>query len=1012
HLPHPPAPPTPTTIALTLATLLLIGRATLLAEVPFHQLGLALGICGWLLCWLTRRDSSRVVWLRAGMGLMALGWIVSVTSDPPWQAIAVSLLGFWLLFDRMRTLPRSATLIALFLIGLQAYGLLWRVIPSNWRQQIITRAIDIAGNSGMPHTLIGIGVFPYLLLTLGMAMWLWRQQQSNLAKQTEIMALILGVSLTAISAVNPIVRSINLLVSAVALAWVVWKRPIVPSALSYATHLIIVIAICSSIDTVLPFLSDLVWARILLGIMALEWFGSVGSSYPVWRRSAWHIGLALAIISYLMLLFPLAEGGNPNLIWLVTPVMLTGLSRLRQFPDSRSAAWLSTVALCAQPLLLLSLNAWMISLAVATGLMLVNTHTLRHLAAAALTIGFALGFEATAIHQGFADRLTFDITLILLSINLWLLWLGHSWLNQSISDIRQLYARASNGWAIALCILTLLISTGYSLLLNWASYFFTPSRQLVLASGLTTGAIGFRLWQQPTNLGFYGFAWSVEILLIILVKLLGGSTEIVAIVTLALGLFSQIVGDLWVRRSGQDYRASWHIIPLIYAGLGFLLAHNTYTASTGLYTLAAALIGIGIGRRYPRLKPLTLLAVLLVSVAAYELLIYQLLQAEAGSPGDGVILLAGLAAAIAIADRLFSRWLLPYLHLTPIELNPIAHVHWAIGSLLSLLSLTLPFSSTGTILWISITSTLATYALATGRIPPSSPHPLTLPPPHPLTPSPETWTYLGILETLIVISYILYRSIPNPLVLTSWAGAIASLIATSMYLLPWNAWGWSIRPWRNSAGILPILVILLTSWTITLQSLLIAAAFYAWFANRIRQIRLSYFSVILLDWAVLRFLWQQGGLNLLWIGVVIGGSLLYVAQIDPALQTQSAREQRHGLRSLATGLICLTAFYQAEVEANSAAFIVGLIVFCLGIGLIFAGLLLKVRAFLYIGTATFIIRVLRLLWLFINTYSLLLWAIGIILGLIFIWVAATFEARRNQMNALMQYWTTELESWD
>jgi hypothetical protein len=84
----------------------------------------------------------------------------------------------------------------------------------------------------------------------------------------------------------------------------------------------------------------------------------------------------------------------------------------------------------------------------------------------------------------------------------------------------------------------------------------------------------------------------------------------------------------------------------------------------------------------------------------------------------------------------------------------------------------------------------------------------------------------------------------------------------------------------------------------------------------------------------------------------------------------------------------------------------------LSLGLVILGLVLRVRAFLYIGTVTFIFRVLRLLWLFINTYSLLLWAVGIVLGLIFIWIAATFEARRSQMNALLQYWLTELESWE
>ncbi|HEY9858223.1 MAG TPA: hypothetical protein V6D16_01870, partial [Candidatus Obscuribacterales bacterium] len=41
----------PSIIAVAASALLLIARAVLVAQVPVHQLGLAVGICGWLLCW-------------------------------------------------------------------------------------------------------------------------------------------------------------------------------------------------------------------------------------------------------------------------------------------------------------------------------------------------------------------------------------------------------------------------------------------------------------------------------------------------------------------------------------------------------------------------------------------------------------------------------------------------------------------------------------------------------------------------------------------------------------------------------------------------------------------------------------------------------------------------------------------------------------------------------------------------------------------------------------------------
>jgi hypothetical protein len=538
----------------------------------------------------------------------------------------------------------------------------------------------------------------------------------------------------------------------------------------------------------------------------------------------------------------------------------------------------------------------------------------------------------------------------------------------------------------------------------------------LLAGGLTIGAITYRLWQQPTELGFYGLAGAIESLLIMLVVRMGGTGEDWAIGNLGLGLLAQLTTDIWVNQPRQNqtqqnqipqnqtrspYRLSWHLIPLIYAILGFTAAHLSFTATTGLYTLAAAFIGVGVGRRSPRLRIFTVLSLLMGSIAAYELLIYQLIQAES-SPGEGFVFIAGLAALIAWLYRFLSRWLLAYLRLTPAQLHPIAHLHWGLGSLLALAALFTALSPSNTVLLLSIALILTAYALSLGRTSTVA---------EPL-PSSERWTYAGITQALLTIAYGLYEASPNKPLLFAWAGAIASGIATAMYLLPWQRWGWSTRPWRNTSAIFPVLMIGLTAFTAAIQSLLITAAFYGGYAKATGQIRLSYLSVGLVDWAILRIIHEQGWLNSLGFSLVMGGSLLYVAQIDPALQVQTAREQRHLLRSLATGLVCLTALYQAEVETGSTAIGVGVATLGLGIALIFAGLFLRVRAYLYIGTVTFILRILRWLWLFINTYAFLLWSVGIVLGMIFIWIAATFEARRNQVNAIVEYWSSELEQWE
>jgi hypothetical protein len=1004
-------------VVIILAVLLLIGRAILAAQVPVDQLGLALSICGWVLGWLNRREQMQI-WRWVGSGLLLLGWLVSISAEPPWQAIAISGLILWLLIDGMQSQlmqSRSSlfTVAAIFGVGLQTYVLLWRMVPEGLRQQIVEWAIQTGGDRGMPDALVGVGGFPYILLTLGAAVWLRRRSVSNeisgaslasslasgfsrSSRQVEALALILGLGLTLMSWENLLLRSLNLTLSALTLFFACRKRRS-PLPILYLTHIIALVGVLCWIKLLFPGLSDLANARILLVGMAIEWFLSQGTSR--WQRSAWHLGLVLAGWGYFAL-FLSASSAYENLVGLLIPIGLTGLSYSSRSPNRRFAAWLSAAMLIAQLLLLNVLNAWLISLGVATVLMLLNTRLLRRRFAAFLTVGFALSFEGVAI--ALQDQFTDIVSLNLLAANLWLLWLLRDGLlrgrlpsqdelqRQSEQPILlELYAFAVNIWAIVLCILTLLVLTVLCL--------FEPTWSVATAAGLTIGAIAYRIWQQPTNLGFCGMAWGTEILVIALVQLSQGGITEMAIVTLGLGLLTQLAGDIWVRRSSQPYRFSWHLIPLGYAGLGWLMGHTSFAATTGLYTLATALIGIGVGRRSLRLKPFSVLSILLISVAAYELLIYQLLQAKGGSTGDGVILLAGLAAFIAIANRLLSRWLVPYLRLTSAELQSIAHLHWAIGSGLALLAIPFSLSNQGAVLGLGTVGALSGYALAMGRGTPASE-----------SSTAQGWTYAGIWEAIAALGYMFYRWVPE---WAGWTGAIASLLAIGLYCLPWQRGGWSVRPWKNTAVILPGIAILLTIGTITLQSLLITAAFYAWLAQATRRIRLSYLSLLLFDWAILRYLNQQDWLTLLGFSLVFGGSLLYIAQVDPALQSASARQQRHWMRSIATGLISLTAYYQAEIETG-AAWVMGGLALGLGLGLVFLGIILRVRAFLYIGTAAFMLRILRLLWLFIYTYSALLWASGIVLGLLLIWTAATFEARRSQMNALLQYWMSELASWE
>ncbi len=1015
------AAPSLTTVIIGLASLLLIGRAILAAQVPVSRLGLAFGICGWLFCWLTGRSRFQLtrLWTNLGIALLLLGWAVSVAASPPWQAVAVSGLGLWLLGDRLLNpaAPEQklgVSIIAFLLLGLQTYGLLWRLVPELWRQGLLAAAAQSFGNAGMPLVLLGLAGFPYLWLMLGWARWLRQNPQSSpqshpqshsqhqqLVQITETMSLGLGSLLVAVGLANPLVRSLVCLLAAGTLIWVLRSRWLAASWL-YLCHLLILVAGFSQIEAAWPDLSDLAWAKILLLVMSIEWGLSLGNSR--WQKTCWHIGLGLAGLSYLLLFVGLdfnARSGHQALIWLIAPALLTALTRSRH-PQPRQAAGVSTVSLLAQLALLNSSNDLMLACAAAVALMLVNMLTLRSGAAALLTVGFGLGFAAAAL-DSLSDPLGFGWVMLLLAAALWLLWLLQDGLLRfGRGELAPLYAQAAHRWAVGLATVSLLALSFYSVTrgLDWISAEeLAPGTalRLLLSGLLLAGIMAYRSWRSGSELAFYGLGWAAELVLILLVDWQNGSAETLASLTLGLGLATQLAGDFWLRRTGQRHTA-WNWIPLAYAGLGLGLAHGQLlggaglSATTGLYTLAAALIGLGVGRRIS--KALTIAALLLASVAACELLIYQLMQAEGGQAGDGITLLAGLAALIAAAQWLSQRWLLPYLKLSPAQLAPVRHLHWGLGSALMPLALALGLSGGGFWLWLGVGAGLSGYVLIQGR----------------LEPTAELWVYLGILQAVGLVSVALYRWIPDAIWLNAWAGSLTAGAAMGLYFLPWRSWGWNPRPWQNMALLLPAVIVMLTSSQIALQSLLLVAAFYGWIAKAERQPRLSYLGLLLLDWALLRYLNQQGWLNLTWTSALLAGSLLYVAQVDPKLQTN--RQQRHWLRCFAVGTLSLTLLYQAELEAGAAAVWLSLLTLIGAIGLIGLGLGLRTRAFLYVGTATFIIRILRLLWLFIDSYSLLLWAVGIVVGLLFIWIAATFEARRSQVSALVQYWLSEFERWE
>ncbi|MBE9077556.1 hypothetical protein IQ241_09630 [Romeria aff. gracilis LEGE 07310] len=631
---------------LPLALMLLLARSLLVAQVPVSQLGLALGICGWLLCRLRR---PQPLWSWPGAGLLLLGWSVCVWRQPPLQAIAVSGLALHLLTARLQRHWRGGDLLALILVAFQTYWLTWFVLPAAVRQGLLAGLSNLAPTAVMAEQFAGIGLFPAVLGLLGLGAALRRWQQPRLAQQTRYGALALGTLLFLLSATNALTAAVNLLLSALTLG--ILARSRVARPLLYLTHITVIAALLGWINLLWPGLSSDLWGLVLLALTTVEWIACVGERYRRWRQSAWHLGLVLAAAAYFLLLDGAAADGNYPWAWLLVPILLTGLASRQTFPEPQAAVVLTMVALiCQTPFLALaSPSLRLVSFGLGTLLMAVNSRRLPNLGVALFTVGSGLACLLNGADVLSRDGLAFDqwgLLMTGLTVGLWGL--------RSVFRQRspaQVYAQACDLWARFIAGLLLLYLSG---LLVWAYTTFLgllePGRALRLgfiSSLILLAGLVYRNRPQTEWVNWFT-GWTAEATVLAAIALIEPSLPAAVIATLTLGLITQLTGDWRVTRS--RYRPSWQGIPLTYAGLGMLNGHyEGLTTTTGFYTLAAAVIVIGVGRRRRRLRPLTYLGLGLVSAAAYEKLIYHLFLVSGGAAGDGLTLMAGLGLAIAIA---------------------------------------------------------------------------------------------------------------------------------------------------------------------------------------------------------------------------------------------------------------------------------------------------------------------------------------------------------------------------
>jgi hypothetical protein len=1007
---------------------ILLFRAIFVAGVDIQQLGLAIGAYGWFLSWLSQQQRKlsaeeselpQFSWEWLGGGLLFLGWLVSVGVEFPWQAIPVSGLGLWFFSSRLQRFWQRLDLFVILCIGLQSIWLFWRLIPANIQTQLVATATQLTGSQDTPFALLSLVLFPYLIIIVGLIDWLERREKKPLVEFGEAIAFSFGTLLTVLSSVNPLLRTLNLLNSTITLGIVSQRRGVLGSArnlelLVYLTHITGITTILCAIDYLLPNLHPGEWAAILLALMVGEWALTLGrqeSQSPIWRRSAWHLGLALAGLSYALLwVNDQARWENPTvnlaewgLLWLITPLSLTGVATWTSGSRKQFASQLSVAALVLLQFLTLGIPSFrLVSLGVATLLMFVNTRYLRIVSAAVITVGFGLSFLGMCLWEGIAGLppLSLEGWFVAGAIAFTSLWLMRSWLIRRSTELSSLYIPATDGWAIALCSLELILLTLHSLAVYWG---FLSSEVAVLIAGFVTmGAILYRSWRHPSNWSIYALGWCLELLTAEGLGFFERSALNLAIANLALGLIAQLAGDWWQRRTGKSHLpSSWHVIPLLYGILGSVLRWGTFANWTGFSTLALAVIAIGVGRRRQAFKPLIYLALLGVSVSAYEILLYQLSQLSGGSTGDGLIVMAGLGTSIMYAYRVLSPWLIQYLHLTKEELKTIAHLHWAWSSLLLISATT--YQPQSLMLGFGVGVFLIQYAIFQGRNTSARDEEDDDPV---VRGSGEVWVYLGFLEAfgmrLYWLNLPIARLLSGPL--GPWKGAIASVFAYFLFILPWERWGWQKRPWTVAAIAIPLIAVAESPMGNSPVSLLIIAGYYVFFAILNQQIRFTYLSALLIDWVLYRWFWQLQLNDSLWYVTPLALSLLYMAQVDPNLKQSEKKPTRHFLRLLGSGAICVVALWSHQWS--------GLVPGIISVLVIFAGLGLRIRAYLYVGTATFLINAFYQLGILIFDYPFSKWVVGLLVGIAFIWIAATFETRREQITALLRNWITELQNWD
>lgn len=1053
--------PTTRLLFLFAAWLLLLLRELLTNEILISNYLLAIALCGWLLgtIWLTTVRKGKIVESKEEQTevvaitnaflsnicqiislIILIGtWLLSLVAGTFqsslffWQTVGISIVAIHLFGQRLTLYWRKRDLTAIFFIGLQTLYISKELIPQNLRTDALDLSTKISQTEYFPESVFGVTLFPYVILFVFVASWLYSRRKSQLALYAEYLTLFLGITLTCLSFSNPTWRSLNFLFSTITLGYIVWVREGLRIHLIYITHILGLVTITNAIAVMLPNLNPAVWGSVFTALAILELaiylhqakqprVNFYSNRLSILKHSCWYVGLLLGTISYTCFLAQLTDTPSLTaylwgLVWFLIPGMFTIVARYtRKIKQRRLATSLSCLGLVTAQLLVLGEPVTrFIGLAIAIVIMLANAYHLRRTIITVIHLGFGLSLIASLV-EGFITTWNWLVVgaVIILGLYYFRQYLQKTLDTPKFSYISQRnahgilgvgvetrnfkliekYIQAIDFWAIALITVELaLLSVIYLNLTEFKVY-----AQYLLTTILITGAIIWRYYRQPNHRVLFGLVWLIELLLAGLIVSAGGNSEALAVANIILGLSSLVFMSRVARSASPWAELNLSYISLVYGALGMLWRFSLYDAYSGILTLGIAVILINSRQSNNQLNLITnYLGFAGISLGIYELVIYQMQQSSGGSAADGLTILALVAAAIAFGYRSSAWWYRQHHQSTIFELSLpriilIAHIHWAISSIFKILAASIAIESTTprlTTISIATSFCLGAYALIQGKdnFEDTTPNPAN-----------DWWVYVGLVEIAATLVY--SRLIINRLSLFDpWRVIFTCAIALAIYQIPWQNLGWRAAPWRRVALIIPALMALVTAEDISYFSLGITAIFYLRIAYHQKNLRWSYVSLGFINWGIIRLVWQFNT-EFIWLAGMIGLSILYIAQFDPHFQ--SHRQQRHYLRLIGSCIICVAAlFYQDQ----------GVIPSVISFSLIFIGLGLKIRAFLFAGTITLILTVIYQLIILVLAYSFLKWIVGLLTGICTIIVAAGFEKQRELLTNRLETYANQLQNW-